>query len=225
MPDMPKNITNIRAFRGRAIAAVFAALSLTGCGGYFSDEWPNLAEGFADAAERDAALGDTVGEPESGAQPVASADLIPEEAAPAVAVATPAPAPQPTINLTPEEMLQLALDFEVAADKIEAGRQAYLAARAAITVGSNVGAKGRWLTAQLELTGLNRAGAGLDPILAKLPVAEVCAAGEGGDAGQIGETGEACALARRARDTSANLAAYLVEERRHLLDQEPAGPS
>lgn len=222
MDDMPLNRDQHRARlwtrRGRAIGATFAALLLAGCGGYFSGEWPNLAEGFADAAERDAALEAAADfEVAPGAAPAEAAQAV---AAPGeVAEPSPEPGPEPALELSPEEILRLATGLEAASLAVEAAQQDYLDARADFLDGprgAHDGARGRWLTAQMKLTSLSRAADALGPILAELPLAKACAGDNGGDT---------CALARRADAANAGIVAYLAAERAFLTAQDPAKSS
>ncbi len=208
---------------GGAICALFAALLLQGCGGYFSGQWPNLAEGFEDAAERDAALA-SVSEPVDGGQATAEPapregdpDPVQEVAANMVAAALPETPDSPEPQVSPEFTASQQAAFDEATGAIAAARQAYEAAKADFTDGTRDGARGRWLTAQLKLTGLSRAGDGLDPVLEKLrPVARECA---------VDDMAEICDLSRRARDAATALGAYLTQERLSLTAQDPAGPS
>lgn len=204
---------------GGAICALFAALLLQGCGGYFSGQWPNLAEGFKDAAERDAALA-SVSELVEGSE--ATAEPAPQEADsdPVQEVAPGAPtetsdSPEPQVS--PEFMASLQAAFDEATGAIAAARQAYEEAKGDFTDGTQDGARGRWLTAQLKLTGLSRAGDGLNPVLEKLqPAARECG---------VDDMAEICDLSRRVRDAATALGAYLTQERLSLTAQDPAGPS
>ena len=208
---------------GGRVCALFAALLLQGCGGYFSGQWPNLAEGFEDAAERDAALasvGQLVEESDAIAEPAPQPG--PQEPGPEVALGMDSAAP-PEAAKTPEPQVSgeltasLQAAFDEATGAIAAARQAYEAAKAAIADGAPDGARGRWLTAQLKLTALSRAGDGLNPVVAKLqPVAREC---------DVGHMADICALSRRARDAATALGAYLTQERLSLSAQDPAGPS
>lgn len=202
-----------------AVCALFAALLLQGCGGYFSGQWPNLAEGFEDAAERDAALAsvsELVEESEATTEPApreAEQDPV-QEMAPGPSTET-SESPEPQVS--PEFMASLQAAFDEATGAIAAARQAYEAAKGDFTDGTQDGARGRWLTAQLKLTGLSRAGDGLNPVLEKLrPAARECA---------VDDMAEICHLSRRARDAATALGAYLAQERLSLTAQDPAGPS
>jgi hypothetical protein len=201
------------AIRGRAICALLTVFLLSGCGGYFSGQWPNLAEGFADAAERDEALAEAASEPPEPAAAVAAA-ASPAESAP----------PEPEVTLSPEDIAGLAARLDAADGAIAEERQAYVAAKVNFLARGKEGtkegveeaARGRWLTAQLRLTGLSRSGDGLIPLLQELqPAARHCPGNE---------QDEICALWRRAEDAAAALAAYLAEQRRFLAAQDPAGP-
>lgn len=216
------------AYRGRAVwvlpIAVLLSGCLSGCGGYFSGQWPNLAEGFEDAAERDAALaavnqlvdekaGALAAEPQAQVQapdsdpdPDPYPDPVPPEAP---------RTPEPLISSQALAALRLELDDAVSA--IASARQAYEDAKAAFTEGAEDRARGRWLTAQMKLTGLNRAAGGLDPVHRKLqPAARQCRAQD---------SRPVCKLARRASDAADDLAAYLAGERQFLIAETPAGPS
>lgn len=208
---------------GGAICALFAALLLQGCGGYFSGQWPNLAEGFEDAAERDAALASVnqlVEESEAPAEPAPQPSPQEPDPDPVQDVALGAPvvaAEAPELQVSPEFTAALQGAFDEATGAIGNARQAYEAAKAAFAGGARDGARGRWLTAQLKLTGLSRAGDGLNPVLEKLqPAARACGAHH---------MAEICDLSRRVRDAATALGAYLTEERLSLADQDPAGPS
>lgn len=204
---------------GGAICALFAALLLQGCGGYFSGQWPNLAEGFEDAAERDAALA-SVSELVEGSEAIAEpapqeADSDPvQEMAPGATTPVAEPA---DFEVSAEFAASLQAAFDEATGAIAAARQAYEEAKADFTDGTQDGARGRWLTAQLRLTGLSRAGDGLNPVLEKLQaVARECGTDDMADI---------CGLSRRVTDAASGLGAYLTQERLSLMAQDPAGPS
>lgn len=218
MPLNSKNWNRPRTKRYRAFGVTLAALLLAGCGGYFANEWPNLAEGFADAAERDAALEEAATGRESDLEPVSEAEPEPApEAGEALpSNAAPVAAAPPSMQLLPEEIQRLGAELEVAARAIALERQAYEGARKAFLGGDQKeeAARGRWLTAQLKLSGLSRTGNPLESISADLPLADACAGGE---------DSETCALARRAAKASADLTTYLAEERTFLAARDPAG--
>lgn len=203
---MPLHQYKAGTIRRGAICAALAALLLPGCGGYLSGQWPNLAEGFEDAAERDEALADTEAAQEAAPEP------------------HPVPAPPlPEMTISQETLTDMTARLDEAAALIAEARQAYEAARAAFLAkvkdGAQVDARGEWLTAQLKLTALSRSGDGLPPLLQDLrPVAQECRPEDG-----AGDEAPVCELSRRAEDTAASLADYLEEERRFLTAQDPAG--
>lgn len=217
------------AIRGRVFCTLFLAFLLPGCGGYFSGQWPNLAEGFEDAAERDAALaavGQLANEGDAGEADVAPVAQetgqgpAPDSAGPPGATVSSQPAqPQesPVSPLSPETLAGLTVELENATNAIAEARQAYEDAKAAFMGDNENRTRGRWLTAQLKLTALSRAGDGLSPVLGKLrPIAREC--GSHDDAA-------ACGLGLRAANAAAAVAAYLARERLYLADQDPAAPS
>lgn len=199
---------------------VAAALLLSGCGGYFSGEWPNLAEGFADAAERDAALEDAAADPDGlpveAPQPVAE-PVVPAPA-PVPLPAEQAPEQEPTIF--PETVEEFAARLDAATEVIAGERKAYEVARVTFLEGSQEeeAARGRWLTAQLKLSGLSRAGSPLETLQAELPLTDVCPQDDNAE-----DDNEACRLARRIEKTAVDLDAYLAEERAFLISMDPAG--
>lgn len=218
MPLNSKNWNRPRIKCYRAFGVTLAALLLAGCGGYFANEWPNLAEGFADAAERDAALAEAATGRESDLEAVSVSETEPEAGEALPSNAAPVAAAPLSMQLLPEEIQRLGAELEGAVRAIALERQAYEGARKTFLDGDRdeEAARGRWLTAQLKLSGLSRTGNPLESISADLPLAEACA----GD-----EDSETCALARRAAKASADLTTYLAEERTFLAVRDPAGPN
>lgn len=121
----------------RLFAGLLPGLLLAACGGYFSDQWPNLAEGF-EAWRFEAA---------------------PAEGAPAAVTSPPAPG-EPAAPLTAADLERLGTDYDAFSTDLAAQVAAYGRARAALERGADRADEASfrrvWLDTQLELSRLGQ---------------------------------------------------------------------